>query len=287
MDVGIEFARMRVAALTMSYNEPVWAQVWARHYSRQVGAQHCFLMDHGSDDGSVDGLDVHVERLARSALDEDERAARVSARAARLLETYDAVVHTDVDELVVADPRRFRDLRAFAAGQRKDVVTAVGLDVQHLAGEEGTLDPSRPIGMQRGWVRFSAAMCKPVFVRRAVRWAPGFHSCDATMQTGGLFLFHLRYCDIGLGLRRLERTRAQAFASAETNLHQRVSGQAFEEMIRSIAQLPRTAIPFDSEAGAMASWIGRVTRAQQNGENWLSISGDQLWSLPRPFTQVI
>lgn len=278
---------MRVAALTMSYNEPVWARVWARHYARQVGAENCFLMDHGTDDGSADGLEVNVERLARSALDEDERAARVSARAAALLETYDAVVHTDVDELVVADPRRFRDLRAFAASRPVDVVTAVGLDVQHVAPEEGALDPSRPIGPQRGWVRFSAAMCKPVFVRRAVRWAPGFHSCDAVVRTSGLFLFHLRYCDVGLGLRRLERTRAQAFVSSETNLHQRVSGQVFEEMIRSIAQLPRAAVPFDSEAGAMADWVGRVVRAQQNDESWLSISGDQLWSLPRSFAQTV
>ena len=134
---------MRVAALTMSYNEPVWAGVWARHYSRQVGAEHCYLMDHGSDDGSADGLAVHVERLARSALDEEERAARVSDRAAALLQHYDAVVHADVDELVVADPRRFRDLRAFAAAAPGEVITAVGLDVQHLSDEEDALDLER------------------------------------------------------------------------------------------------------------------------------------------------
>lgn len=278
---------MRVAALTMSYNEPVWARVWARHYARQVGAEHCFLMDHGSDDGSADGLGVTVERLGRSALDEDERAARVSARAAALLMTYDAVVHTDVDELVVADPRRFGDLRAFAASRPADVVTAVGLDVQHLAAEERALDPARAIGTQRGWVRFSAAMCKPVFVRRAVRWAPGFHSCDSVVRTGGLFLFHLRYSDVGLGLRRLERTRAQAFASPETNLHQRVSDHAFEDMIGSIAQLPRDVVPFDTEAGAMAAWVARVVRAQADATDWLSISGDQLWALPRSFAQSV
>ncbi len=272
---------MRVAALTMSYNEPIWAQVWARHYAHQVGAEHCFLMDHGSDDGSVDGLAINVERLARSALDEDERAARVSARAAALLERYDAVVHSDVDEMVVADPRRFRDLRAFAASQPADVVTAVGLDVQHVVAEEAAIDPSRPIGIQRGWVRFSAAMCKPVFVRRAVQWAPGFHSCDAVLRTGGLFLFHLRYCDLGLGLARLARTRGQAFATADTNPHQRVAGEVFEEMIGSIAQLPRVTVSFDTECGAMAAWVGGVIAAQQSGGDWLSLSGDQLWGLPR------
>lgn len=278
---------MRVAALTMSYNEPVWARVWARHYARQVGAEHCFLMDHGSDDGSAEGLDVNVERLGRSALDEEERAARVSQRAAVLLEHYDAVVHADVDELVVADPRRFRDLRAFAAAAPGEVITAVGLDVQHLVEEEEALDPGRPIGAQRRWVRFSAAMCKPVFVKRPVRWAPGFHRCDATVQTGGLFLLHLRYADVGLGLRRLERTRGQDFATPDTNPHQRVPDGEFEQMIGAIAQLPRAEVPFETEVGSISQWVRAMLDVRAQGGAWMSIAGDQLWQLPRPFLQAI
>ena len=277
---------MRVAALTMSYNEPVWARVWARHYARQVGAENCFLLDHGSSDGSADGLDVNVERLGRSALDEEERAVRMSDRAAALLKQYDAVVHADVDELVVADPRRYRDLRAFAAAAG-EVVTAVGLDVQHLVGEEAELDPERPIGAQRRWVRFSAAMCKPVFVRRAVRWAPGFHECDAAVQTGGLFLLHLRYADVGLGLRRLGRTRGQDFATPETNPHQRVPDREFEEMVGAIAQLPRVMVPFETEIGPMADWVRMMVATRREGGPWMSVAGDQLWCLPRPFLQAI
>src|SRR3954471_23135236 len=104
-------SRMRVAALTMAYNEPVWA----RFYAAQVGAENCFLLDHGSDDGSTDSLGITVERLERPAgLDEVARAATVTARAEDLLGSYDAVVHTDVDELVLADPARYPDLVAFA-----------------------------------------------------------------------------------------------------------------------------------------------------------------------------
>ena len=51
---------MRLAALTMAYNEPVWAAVWARFYARQVGAENCFLLDHGSDDGSTEKLGIRV-----------------------------------------------------------------------------------------------------------------------------------------------------------------------------------------------------------------------------------
>ena len=278
---------MRVAALTMSYNEPVWAPVWARHYSRQVGAEHCYLMDHGSDDGSADALGIHVERLERSPLEEIERAARVSARVAVLLERYDAVVHTDVDELVIADPLRFRDLRAFAAESDGAVVTAVGLDLHHLPQEETGLDPRRPIGAQRRWVRFSGSMCKPVFVRRAVVWEPGFHSCDAPTDTQGLFLIHMRYADRWFGVQRLRRTRAQAFATIDMARHQRVSDAEFLSMLDGIVQLPKVTVPFETERGPMAVWVSAVLAARARGEDWLSISGDQLWLMPEVFRSAL
>lgn len=271
---------MRLAAVTMAYNEPVWAGVWARFYSRQVGAENCFLLDHGSDDGSTEGLEVHVERMARSALDENARATTVSAVVAELLRSYDAVVHSDVDELVLADPSRYRDLLEFAEAVPGLVVTAAGLDVQHLPGEEPPLDVRRPIGEQRHWVRFSAAMCKPSFVRRPVRWMPGFHRCDAEMAVDGLYLLHLRYADLGLGLQRLGRTRSQSFSTPETNPHQRVSDDDFAAMIGAIAQLPRESAPFAMAEDPLATWLACVKAAQEDGEPWLTIAGDRLWEIP-------
>src|SRR4051794_21914145 len=237
---GRGLSRMRVAALTMAYNEPVWAPVWARFYAGQVGAENCFLLDHGSDDGSTDSLGITVERLERPAvLDEVARAATVTARAEDLLGSYDAVVHTDVDELVLADPARYPDLVAFAEHVPEPVVTAAGMDLQHLPDEEPPLDLARPIGQQRQWVRFSASMCKPVFVRRPVKWVPGFHACDAPMVTAGLYLLHLRYADLELGLQRLPRTRRLTVAQAQAHSHQRVLDQEFADMVRAIAGLPR------------------------------------------------
>ncbi len=271
---------MRLAALTMAYNEPVWAGVWARFYSRQVGAENCFLLDHGSDDGSTEGLGISVERLARAPLDEYARAAAVSARAAELLRCYDAVVHSDVDELVLPNPSRYTGLHAFAETLTGEVVTTVGLDLQHLSGEEAPLDVRRQIGEQRQWVRFSAAMCKPAFVRRPVRWAPGFHECDAPMLTGGLFLVHLRYADLGLGLLRLARTRGQTFADAATNLHQRVSDQEFTDMVGAIGRLPQETIRFDLDEAPMATWLDRLRAGKANGDDWLTLAGDRLWRIP-------
>ena len=270
---------MRVAALTMVYNEPIWARVWAQHYARQVGAAHCFVLDHGSDDGSAAALDelgVTVQRLARSALDEDARAALVSERVRGLLRQYDAVVHTDADELLMADPALYADLREYAA-KAPEVATAVGLDLQHLPEEEAAFEPGLGVGAQRRWVRFSGAMCKPALVRRGVKWAPGFHSCDADREVGAMVLVHLRYADLGAGLARLRRTREQAFAREDANPHQRVPDAAFEAMVRAIARLPRV----EGELAALvAPWMELMQAGWAVGDGQLSLAGDALWALP-------
>ena len=272
---------MRLAALTMIFNEPVWAPVWVRHYARQVGQENCFVLDHGSTDGSTAGLGVQVELVERTSLDERARAALVSARVAALLNEYDAVVHSDADELVIADPGRYADLRAFAA-DAPDVATMIGLDLQHLPEEEEALETWKPIGAQRQWARFSAAMCKPAFVRRAVRWQAGFHGCDAAPCFAPAFLVHLRYADLGLGLARLERTRGLTFSDPQTNLHQRVSDREFEGMVRAIAQLPRKSGSLDMASGLIAPWLSTMRSGWARGDMQLSVAGDALWQLPAP-----
>ena len=276
---------MRVAALTMMHNEPVWAPVWVRHYTREVGAANCVVLDHGSTDGSAAGLGVHVERVRRSALDEDARAALVSDVAGELLRGYDAVVHTDADELLVADPGRFADLRAYAAAA-PEVAVAVGLDLQHLPDEEEAWRPGHGVGAQRRWVRFSGAMCKPAMVRRPVRWAPGFHSCHVRTgrdtdrvvpEFGALFLVHLRYADLGAGLARLARTRAQRFAREDLNPHQRVADGEFEAMVRSIARLPRAG---EMDVGTLEPWVARMREGWGRQDGQLSLAGNVLWALP-------
>ena len=279
---------MRVAAVTMAYNEPVWAPAWARHYAAQVGAENCLMLDHGSDDGSTAGLPVEVRRLERSPLDEVWRVEQVTAVVRELLGRYDAVIHTDTDELMLADPAHYADLRAFAAATPHPVVTAIGLDVQHLPDEEPALDPAAPFGRQRSWVRFSAAMCKPALVRHPVAWAPGFHCSDAPLVTGRLFLLHMRYADLGFGLRRLARTRGQSFASAGVDTHQRVPDSEFSGMMGVVAGLPRRQVSFDPGTAPLGTWLdrlraSRVAREHELYKLDLSLSAEELWQLPERF----
>ena len=284
----------KVAAITMAYNEAVLLPVWARHYARQVGADHCYVVDHGSTDAIVLPPGMNTLRLPRSPHDDERRARFMSTLSASLLTYYDWVLYTDVDELLLADPSAFRDLPSFCASvQETGTVTAIGLDVQHVPDLEPALDAKRPIGEQRGWVRFTSAMCKPVLTRQTLTWAPGFHCSERPLAFDRLYLFHLHWADLTLGLDRLRKTRHMAWAGDAFGHHQRLADRAWLDLFHGMANLPRNSVQtFDHSRAPLQEWLARTAqsvegRAGQTLSLDLSINVAELWPIPRHFRALL
>ncbi len=274
----------RIAAVTMVYNEPDFLPRWLTHYTRLVGAEHCHVIDHGSDDGSTDALGpVNRLRLPRSPQDDARRARFISRFCAGLLEWYDWVLYSDVDELLVPDPRLYPDLAALCAAMRADVISAIGFNLHHMT-EEPPLDPTRPLGAQRRWVRFSAAMCKPLLIRRAVNWAPGFHGADAEITFAPLYLIHLRWIDRDLGLRRLAKTRAMPWADPAAAPWQRAPDAELMALHQGFADLPReNVLDFSLAAPPIADALAALlaTESRPPYPFDLDLTIDALWPLPK------
>ena len=146
-------ATASVAAVTMVYNDPTYLKIWVEYYSRQLGAKNLYVVDHGSTDGSTDHLrDVNVIRLPRSPQDDPKRAAFLSSFCSALLAYHACVLHGDVDEILVADPRVAPNLPAYCASVTAPVLTAIGLNVLHRLGHETPFTPERRVLAQRPWV---------------------------------------------------------------------------------------------------------------------------------------
>ena len=280
----------KVAAITMAYNESTLLPVWARHYARQVGADQCYVVDHGSTDPIALPPGMNAIRIPRSAHDDLRRAVFISELAASLLRYYDWVIYTDADELVLADPHFFRDLPSFcAASDSFDTVTAIGFDVQHVPAAEPPLEPGSSIGAQRGWIRFTSAMCKPLLTRQPISWSPGFHCSDRPLRFSQLYLFHLHWADQSLGLRRLQTTRGMPWAGDEFGRHQRVTDGAWLDLFKGMSNLPRTGeIDLDPALSPMRGWLERTVqssrgRAGQTHSLDLGINAAELWPIPPHF----
>ena len=262
--------------------------IWGRHYARQVGADHCYVIDHGSTEIISVPLGVNIVRIPRSSHDDTRRAHFISKLSASLLEYYDWIIHTDVDELVIANPRRYRFLPDFCSKASDKTISAIGLDVQHVPSLESSLEPSQPIGQQRGWSRFTSAMCKPVLTCQPINWTAGFHSSDHASAFADLYLFHLHWADRNVGLQRLEKTRIMPWGDQESGLHQRITDTAWTTLFDGMADLPRRGpVQLDLSCPPVSDWIERTINAQvQEGRFKVpdfSVSAAELWPIPSHF----
>lgn len=240
----------RTAVVTMVYNEPVFLPLWTRYYASQFGAASCYIIDHGTDDGSTDTLgDVNVVRIPRSPKHNKKRAKFISNFCSALLEWYDAVIYTDVDEFLVPDPEQHASLSEYTKQlQPGATITTIGLNVTHVPDSDPPLDLNSPILGQRRWARFVFPMCKPLITTVPIVWAPGFHTSDQPVVFDGVYLFHLHHFDLHVSLQRLAITRAMPWGDGPPDHYQRWSDEKHEQVELAIARFPKiTGSPFGAD----------------------------------------
>jgi hypothetical protein len=221
---------MKAAAFTMVYNEGLLLPLWCRYYGKALGRDNIFVLDHGSTDGSTEQLSqgVRITVPRNGGFDEAQRTTFVSQYQKQLLQSYDVVIFSDVDEFIVPDPAKFQGLADYLAQRPPLCTSPLGLNVLQVRDWEAPIDLNYPILMQRRYVRFAARYCKPLVASVPVEWTLGFHECrQPTTLDPDLYLFHLNSMDLDIALNRLRRWRsvdwsAQALADKH-GWHTRVS----------------------------------------------------------------
>lgn len=256
-----------VAVVTMVYNEPHFLPIWLRYYAKHFGEACCYIVDHGSTDGSTNRLcGANIIRIPRSPLDDRKRGAFISQLCSSLLNWFDTVIYTDVDEFLVPDPEAYSSLDDFCQKNKSPVVWAIGINLYHIASAEPPIEADLPILTQRQWGRFAFAMCKPLVTRVPITWTPGFHSCDHTMKFEPLFLFHLHHYDFPTALDRLSKTRTTPQVDTVADHHHLWPDKRYDEWISAISRLPRreetTFKPDDAYLSTHIQWA--MNYVQQN-----------------------
>lgn len=205
---------MRVFAMTFAYNESFFLPRWADYYGSQLGLENLFVLDHGSSDLSTAGLGpVNILKVPRTTYDEVQRITFASHMHSALLEYYDAGFVMDVDEFIVADPSKHKNLQEFAAETRAPALACIGLELCHVRSREPEYKSYLPILHQRAHVLFDSWVCKRSFARERVRFGGGFHTSDQpVLFDEDLYLIHLKNFDYRYRLVRQEITSAWTYA---------------------------------------------------------------------------
>ena len=176
--------------------------------------------------------------MPTAPFDDVRRANIVSDIANALLHSYDFVIYSDCDEILVADPIKFASLGDFCAKFHGPCSAGIGSNLVHNIKCESPLEAAEGVLIQRSHVQFVSPMCKPLLIRERVSWGAGFHSANFPLDFSGLFLFHLRWVDLGECLKRLAITRKINFNNPNEGAHQRLSNLEYINIFAGFRSCP-------------------------------------------------
>jgi hypothetical protein len=207
------------AVITMVHNEPVFLPIWLRYYSRFFGAEDMHVLDNESTDGSTERAGFVRIPVAHDTVDHTWMVRTIEELQHELVARYDAVLVTDVDEIVCPRPE-FGTLGDYLDRFDEEYVNCLGYEILHRPAAEPPLDLRRPILDQRGCWFFNDGYDKAALATVPMRWRPGFHGREdfGFRPDPDLRLIHLHRMDYELCRERHHTRRRRAWAQQDEQL---------------------------------------------------------------------
>jgi len=132
------------AVITMVNNEPVFLPIWLGYYSRFFAPEDIYVLDNDSPDEAIErGGFVRIP-VSHTGLDNLWMVGKIEALQRELLESYDTVLVTDVDEIVAPDPA-LGTLGDYLDRFNEPWVNCLGYELLHMKDTEPPLALDRPV----------------------------------------------------------------------------------------------------------------------------------------------
>ncbi|MBO4475485.1 MAG: glycosyltransferase family 2 protein, partial [Bacteroidales bacterium] len=195
----------RICAITMVRDGSFFLRKWVDWYGSEFGKDNLYIFFDGQDQvppAFTEGCNVRiVPRVEGQVSKADKgRIAILSDCARTLLDRYDFVIGTDVDEFITPDPSLGVSLSGFLSSldvRGRKAFSPLGCDVVQNTSCEGALDWQRPVLGQRSFALLSTRYTKASILCAKASWGSGFHRVRGSdfKIIPGLFLFHFGCAD--------------------------------------------------------------------------------------------
>jgi glycosyltransferase involved in cell wall biosynthesis len=212
---------MKIAAITCAYNEDKFLPIWYNYYSQQLGSENLYVIDDGSSVNYPFLTGNHIKLPRLDNFSELRKLRMLTDLQKFLLLTYDVVIYSDADELIIPDLNKYPDLPHFLNMTSQSIYTTLGLEVVHNINQECALDWHKPLLLQRNWCRVSSTYCKPIVTRQLLNWQHYLHyNSHMPAPSTDLFLLHLKHMDFAYACEKHASNQSHQFnpADLEKNL---------------------------------------------------------------------
>ncbi|SCZ71905.1 hypothetical protein SAMN04488118_11327 [Epibacterium ulvae] len=302
---------MKSCILTMVKNESFFFKIWYHHYSKSFPDTDIFVIDNKSSDNfrsnlppgiSVINIPDHIResypRRQKNSLPSNFDGARslfISDISNGLLNYYDTVLYTDVDELIVPDPNQYDTLASYlsqSAG-KGGLLAPLGLNLTHIPWLEDTpLDVTKPILSQRQFVYASEKYTKPLIKQRAIIWGGGFHGCNSKFEIDrSCVTFHIRDVDVDTKMKTQAKRHAEYKTSGKgaDSIWARPKNKAIQNYINRLkrSQINKTEIDLASNGFQIAETRKNYFRAVKADGTFAHDTSYELFKVPQRFHRLL
>ena len=192
---------MKLAIFTIVRNEQYLLPIWLKHYRNIVDCKDIWILDNGSTDGSTKCLPCNViVKESSTSFNATWLLATVKDFQSKLLDWYDYVIFSEVDELIF---HRKNELFKYIKYSDKNIIRCNGYEIVHQINIEKPIDLEKPIFKQRSKWYNSLQFCKPLISRVPIAWRIGFHHNNSGLKIDpNVVLVHLHKLDYDLAVKR-------------------------------------------------------------------------------------
>lgn len=197
--------KKKAAIFTIVKNEKYFLPKWIKHYKKFFNSSDIYILDHDTDDGSTNNLDVNVEKLDyKIHFDHFWLIEVIQNKQKKLLESYDCVIFAESDELIYCPDRNLKDvIDEFINNLDCSFITCTAYELKQN-NTETQLSPEEDIFKKRNYWFRTPTYDKTLITKIPLKYGPGFHSCDYIQKNFyyNVKLCHLHRCDIELMIQR-------------------------------------------------------------------------------------
>jgi hypothetical protein len=199
--------KKKSAVFTIVKNENYFLPIWIKHYKKYFNESDMYVLDHQSNDGSTNNLNVNVVPVINElAFDHQWLVDTVQNYQKKLLEEYECVVFAESDELLYSIDKPLNEIiEDLINDPTQDFITCHGYEVIEMKDEK-SLSLNDEIFKNRSYWFKHSNYNKTLISKIPLNWVWGFHytTIGERKFTHGLHMVHLHRVDFEMMLKRHE-----------------------------------------------------------------------------------
>ena len=191
------------AVFTIVKNEKLFLPIWIKHYKKFFDNSDIYILDHESNDGSTENLDIGINIIPiynEFTFDHVWLLNSVQNFQVELLKNYKSVLFAEGDELIYTIDRPLNEIiNIFINDDNVKYQTCTGYEIiQNLENEKFLSKEDQIIKNRNYWYHSPQYYCKTLLSKIPLNWCYGFHTIipNETDYKYNLFLCHLHKYDV-------------------------------------------------------------------------------------------